>query len=216
VAEPTGTVAGTPITAAHVRDLLDAVGLQTPANGPISFSFSDDTGALQAVATLRELRRAARHGCKAHPAGDCGCAVLTQPNPTGTYQPTAEQRRFLTTRDRSCRHPGCDNRAGRADADHVVPHARGGDTDCANLCCLCRRHHRLKTFAPGWVYVMTPDGILTVRAPSGVTRTSRPPGLQLTEARVLTRPPAPGPDQHPQGPDPADDPPPFSYGDPPF
>jgi hypothetical protein len=212
VAEPTGTVAGTPITAAHVRDLLaqlDAVGLQTPANGSISFSFTDDTGALQAVATLRELRRAARHGCKAHPAGDCGCAVLTRPNPTDTYQPTAEQRRFLTTRDRSCRHPGCDNRAGWADADHVVPHADGGPTDCANLCCLCRRHHRLKTFAPGWVYVMTPDGILTVRAPSGVTRTSRPPGLQLTEARVLTRPPAPGPDQHPQRPDPADDPPPF-------
>jgi hypothetical protein len=212
VAEPTGTVAGTPITAAHVRDLLaqlDAAGLHTPPGGSLSFSFTDDTGALQAVATLRELRQAARRGCPSHPAGACGCAVLTRPAPTTAYTPTAPQDRFLTTRDRSCRHPGCDNRAGWADADHVVPHADGGDTDCANLCCLCRRHHRLKTFAPGWTYAMTSDGILTVTAPSGVTRTSRPPGLQLTEARVLTRPPAPGPDQHPRGPDPADDPPPF-------
>ncbi len=37
---------------------------------------------------------------------------------------------------------------------------------------------------------MTPDGILTVRAPSGVTRTSRAPGLQVTGSRLLTRPPA--------------------------
>ena len=107
------------------------------------------------------------------------------------------------------RHPGCDNLAGWADADHVVPHAAGGATDCANLCCLCRRHHRLKTLAPGWTYAITPDGILTVRAPSGVTRTSRPPGLQLSGPRVITRPPAPGRDQHPPAPDPADDPPPF-------
>ncbi len=212
-AEPTGAVAGVPITAAHVRDLLaqlDATGLHTPPGGSVSFSFTDDHGALQAVATLRELRHAARRGCREHPAGDCGCPVITRPEPTEAYAPTAAQDRFLTTRDRTCRHPGCDNRAGWADADHVIPHARGGDTDCANLCCLCRRHHRLKTFAPGWTYAMTPDGILTVRAPSGVTRTSRPPGLQLTGPRVLTRPPEPAPGQHPPPPpDPADDLPPF-------
>jgi hypothetical protein len=208
MAAPTGTVARTPITAAHVRDLLaqlDAISLQVPTNGSMTFSFSDDTGALQAVATLRELRLAAKWGCRQHPVGDCGCPVIESPAPTDAYEPTAAQRRFLTTRDRTCRHPGCDNRAGWADADHVIPHAAGGRTDCANLCCLCRRHHRLKTFAPGWTYAMTPDGILTVRAPSGVTRTSRPPGLQLTGPRVITRPP----DRPPPAPDPADDPPPF-------
>jgi hypothetical protein len=161
------------------------------------------------VATLRELRQAARRGCREHPVGACGCVVLTRPEPTQAYTPTAPQDRFLTTRDRSCRHPGCDNRAGWADADHVVPHADGGDTDCANLCCLCRRHHRLKTHAPGWAYAMTPDGILTVTAPSGVTRTSRPPGLQLAGPRVLTRPPGPGSDQPTPASDPADDRPPF-------
>jgi hypothetical protein len=171
----------------------------------MTFAFTDATGALQAVATLRELRLAARRGCPAHPDGDCGCPVLDRPEPTDAYEPTAAQRRFLTTRDRSCRHPGCDHRAGWADADHVLPHARGGATDCANLCCLCRRHHRLKTFAPGWTYAITPDGVLTVRAPSGVTRTTRPPGLHLTGPRVITRPP----DQPASAPDPADDPPPF-------
>jgi hypothetical protein len=55
---------------------------------------------------------------------------------------------------------------------------------------------------------MTSDGILTVTAPSGVTRTSRPPGLQLAGPRVLTRPPQPGPDQ-PPAPDPDADRPPF-------
>ncbi|TFV57124.1 HNH endonuclease [Geodermatophilus sp. DF01-2] len=208
VVEPTGAVAGTPITAAHVRDLLaqlDAIGLQAPPGGSLTFSFTDDAGALQALATLRELRAAGRRGCRDHPGSDCGCPVITRPAPTDAYQPTAAQDRFITTRDRSCRHPGCDNRAGWADADHVIPHAAGGATDCSNLCCLCRRHHRLKTFAPGWTYTMTPDGILTVTTPAGVTRTSRPPGLQLTGPRVLTRPP----EQPPPAPDPADDPPPF-------
>ena len=82
------------------------------------------------------------------------------------YEPTPAQRRFGRTRDRTCRHPGCGNRAGWADLDHVVAHAEGGETDCANLCCLCRRHHRLKTHARGWRYVMTPDGVLTVTTPT--------------------------------------------------
>ncbi|MCV2490435.1 HNH endonuclease [Geodermatophilus sp. YIM 151500] len=132
------------------------------------------------------------------PAGDCGCPVLDRPPPVDRYRPSAAQHRYVTTRDRSCRHPGCTNRAGWADLDHVVPHAVGGPTDCANLCCLCRRHHRLKTDAPGWTFTMSDDGLLTVTTPSGVTRTTRPPGL--TD-------PAPGaPPRTPSG---GDDPPPF-------
>jgi hypothetical protein len=207
VAEPTGEVAGVAITAAHARDLLaqlDAVDLQPPPGGSLVSSFTDDRGALHAVATLRELRAAARRGCPTHPKADCGCPVIDRPAATDARAPTAAQGRFTTTRDRTCRHPGCSNRAAWADADHVIPHAAGGETDCANPCCLCRRHRRLKTFTPGWVYAMTPDGIMTVTTPSGVTRTSQPPGLQLTGPRVLTRPPDPSPVH-----DPADDPPPF-------
>jgi hypothetical protein len=106
------------------------------------------------------------------------------------YQPTPAQYRFIRTRDRGCRWPGCPLKAGWADLDHVRAHAEGGETDCCNLCCLCRRHHRLKTHAHGWTYAMTGDGVLTVTTPTGVTRTSRPPGL-------------------PPPPDPNDEPPPF-------
>jgi hypothetical protein len=63
----------------------------------------------------------------------------------------------------------------------VVPHAEGGATDCANLCCLCRRHHRLKTHAPGWTFTLDPDGALLVTTPSGVTRVTRPFGSLLME-----------------------------------
>ena len=101
------------------------------------------------------------------------------------YQPTPAQRRFARTRDRTCRHPGCGNGAGWADLDHVVAHAEGGETDCVNLCCLCRRHHRLKTHARGWIYAITPDGVLTVTTPSGVTRVSRPPGMRADDDGVL-------------------------------
>ena len=94
----------------------------------------------------------------------------------------------MKVRDRTCRQPGCHNRAGWADLDHVVAHADGGETDCANLCCLCRRHHRLKTHARGWRYVMTADGVLSVTTPSGVTRTSRPPGLRYSALDLLRIP----------------------------
>jgi hypothetical protein len=133
----------------------------------------------------------------------------TGPNPPTPTRPPPRSAASSAPATAAGATPAATTRRGWADADHVLPHADGGDTDCANLCCLCRRHHRLTTHAPGWTYAMTPDGLLTVRAPSGVTRTSRPPGLQLTGPRVLTRPPEPGPGQHPPAPDPADDRPPF-------
>lgn len=49
-------------------------------------------------------------------------------------------RRALPVRDDGCRFPGCTNRL--TDAHHVVAWARGGATTLANLCSLCRRHHR--------------------------------------------------------------------------
>jgi hypothetical protein len=129
--------------------------------------------------------------------------VLHRPAATGAYTPTAAQQAFVHARDRTCRMPTCGQRVGAADADHVTPHARGGPTDCTNLCCLCRSHHRLKTHARGWHFEMTPDGILTVTTPSGITRSTRPPGM---------RPPATA-DPPPTDPEPptapVDDPPPF-------
>jgi hypothetical protein len=202
------SVDGAPITAGQLRELLaqlDALcpgGLHAPTGGTLSIDLTDPvTGALRATVTRAELARLVRRGCRDHPARDCGCAVLDTPPPVDRYEPTPVQRRFIKARDRTCRHPGCSRPARWTDADHVRAHAEGGETDCTNLCSLCRRHHRLKTHAPAWRFVLTDDGVLSVTTPSGVTRTTRPPGLRLPAALQLVGRGAP--------PDPGDDPPPF-------
>jgi hypothetical protein len=194
-----GEVDGFAITAAHLRELLrrvGALGLTTPAGGSLRFALTDESGRLLATLTAAELARLAKKGCTDHPDTDCGCPVLGAPPASDGYEPTAGQRRFTETRDRRCRMPNGGQRVGWADLDHVVPHTCGGQTDCANLCCLCRSHHRLKTFARGWRFRIEPDGTLHVTSPSGITRTTRPPGLRLPE-------PQPPPY------DPAGDPPPY-------
>jgi hypothetical protein len=201
-----GEVCGQPITAGQLRALLRKLdtlwsgGLQAPIAGSLDIALVEPGGALRATVPRAELERLARRGCLDHPREDCACALVDRPGPVDRYRPTPAQRRFVRTRDRTCRHPGCHSRAGWADLDHVVPHCRGGPTDCGNLCCLCRRHHRLKTHAPGWRFVMTSGGTLSVTTPSGITRTTRPPGLSPPPEPAELRVAAPGP---------ADDPPPF-------
>ncbi|MEU2347587.1 DUF222 domain-containing protein [Modestobacter sp. NPDC049651] len=201
-----GEVNGLVVTAAHLRELLarvGALGLTAPDGGSLSFAITGPDGELLATVTAAELERLVRRGCPDHPDTACGCAALGPPPETSAYAPTAKQRAFVTTRDRRCRFPNCGQRVGWADLDHVLAHSCGGRTDCTNLCCLCRSHHRLKTFARGWRFAMTADGTLTVTTPSGVTRTTRPPGM---------RPPRPEPEP-PPGPAP---PPPVITDDPPF
>jgi hypothetical protein len=223
-------IGGTPITAAHLRELLTQLGalaVQPPPGGSLAVALTDDRGALLATLTSTELARLAARGCPEHerPTGraapgatgaggdDCGCAVIGAPADTSGYTPTAAQRRFLRLRDRTCRHPGCGQPAGRTDTDHVVPYDDGGRTSCDNLCCLCRSHHRLKTFARGWRFQLRPDGTLAVTTPSGITRTTRPPGL-----RDHPGPPAcPGPPEHSRRPaSRAPVPPPADSAPPPF
>jgi hypothetical protein len=184
-------VDGEPITAAHLRALLTALdavcpgGLQAPTGGSLHLDLLGGGGALLATLTRRELEQAVRRGCVQHPVGHCSCPVVQRPSRTESYSPNATQRRWVTARDRGCRHPGCRNTSGWADLDHVIPHGEGGPTACDNLCCLCRRHHRLKTHAPGWSFRLDADGALLVTTPSGVTRISRPPGSQLLEPLEL-------------------------------
>ncbi|SOD98186.1 HNH endonuclease signature motif containing protein [Blastococcus haudaquaticus] len=176
-------VDGEPVTAALARELLERLdalcpgGIQAPTDGTLRLAVTDADGRLLAAVTRRELESAVRRG-----------EGLSRPPAVGRYVPGPALERFARTRDRTCRHPGCGNRAGWADLDHVVAHADGGATDCANLCCLCRRHHRLKTHARGWRHVMTADGVLAVTTPSGVTRVSRPPGMSAAVSSVLRVP----------------------------
>jgi hypothetical protein len=194
-----GSVNGLAITAAHARDLLvriGAMGLQTPDGGSLTFAITDADGRLLATTTVAELLRVTKKSCVEHPGGNCACPVLGAPPDTDGYEPTGRQELFVKTRDRTCRMPNCGQRVGWADLDHVIPHACGGETTCTNLCCLCRSDHRLKTFAHGWHFAMDPDGTLHVTTPTGITRTTRPPGLR--------RPPPETPRAEPDG-----DPPPF-------
>ncbi|MGY1707874.1 hypothetical protein ACI79C_25230, partial [Geodermatophilus sp. SYSU D00697] len=129
VPAPVGEVDGQPITAAHLREpliQLDAVcpgGLQAPAGGILTLALTDPGGALRAT-TTGQADQVLRRGCPRHP-GDpgCGCAVLDRPPATGAYRPTAAQRLWVSTRDRTCAHPGCAHRAGWAELDHLLRHA---------------------------------------------------------------------------------------------
>jgi Domain of unknown function (DUF222) len=193
-------VDGEVVTAAECRELLrrlDMLGLRpAPAGGCVRVAVGDPAGRLIAVATRAELTRAAGHRRarrrtrRSHPDRAEAAPAAAPPDgpglrpPPGTtrYRPTAAQQRHVQTRDRTCRMPSCRRPPGRCDVDHATAHGSGGPTECWNLCCLCRRHHRIKTFAPGWAFTLLRDGTLVVRTPAGVTRTTAPPGIELHEA----------------------------------
>ncbi len=92
---------------------------------------------------------------------------------TVIYRPPAELADYVMARDRRCRFPGCNTRATICDIDHNIP-APSGDTSAKNCCCLCRRHHRLKTFS-GWTVQLQPDGSCLWTSPCGRQFVSDPP-----------------------------------------
>lgn len=121
------------------------------------------------------------------------------------YRISAELARRIRLRDGTCRHPGCSVPAEDCDVDHVVPFDHsdpdcGGQTVEANLMCLCRRHHRFKTFHT-WYYQLLRDGTLSIVTESGHTITTLPDGpLAKWRDRTLKgseAPPGPGSAERP-------------------
>jgi hypothetical protein len=167
-----GEWAVSPVAVAELLARYEAL-LVTGTTGPVAgggvwFEIVDATGRLRALTTPAEARAAVRRG-----------TGLGPPPAVDRYTPSPAQIRFVKARDRHCRFPGCTRPAEYVDLDHVVPRdhddpAAGGPTCVSNLVCLCRRHHRLKTHAPGWIFAMDPDGTLHVTPPGGRTRTTRP------------------------------------------
>jgi Domain of unknown function (DUF222) len=129
-----------------------------------------------------EVRRLADHAAVrtvGEPSAD-GAAARS-------YQPGAALARFVRCRDLTCRFPGCDRPAWRADIDHTVPfdHADpriGGQTTPRNTKCYCREHHRLKTFhggPAGWRDEQLSDGNVVLTSPTGRVYRTTPAGVDL-------------------------------------
>ena len=69
------------------------------------------------------------------------------------------------------------------DIDHTIPFnhedpAAGGRTVFWNMKCLCRQHHRLKTFG-GWLDTQLADGTVIWTSPAGQTYRTSPAGSDL-------------------------------------
>ena len=91
-------------------------------------------------------------------------------------------RRALQDRDRTCRFPGCEVRAGQG--HHVQHWAQGGPTILSNLVLLCLRHHR----------AVHEEGYRVARAEDGALRFAWPDGRPLPDV-----PPAPAVPTDPVG-----------------
>jgi hypothetical protein len=117
-------------------------------------------------------------------------------------------RDLVVARDRTCQGPGCRMPAARCDLDHTVEWPCG-PTCPANLCALCRTHHRVKTLTDASCRAITGDPgrpsldpALRTPTPSAVNRPwttarsstwrrgSRPEAHrpEATPARTRTRP----------------------------
>jgi len=119
---------------------------------------------------------------------------LIDPAPGTLDAPEAPLKYFITPalaerirlRDGTCRHPGCTVDAHDCEIDHVIAfdHRRpelGGPTAEWNLMCLCRKHHREKTFGH-CAYRPGPLGELTIITETGHEHHTNPTG-PLAQAR---------------------------------
>ena len=90
------------------------------------------------------------------------------------HDPPPWMRETVILRDGHCVFPGCGIDARSCDLDHVTPYVPPddggppGQTSALRLACLCRRHHRLKTFT-AWRYQRLPDGDYQWTDPHGRT-----------------------------------------------
>ena len=112
--------------------------------------------------------------------------VLDKPDAVLKYFISPALAERIRLRDGTCRHPGCQVQARDCDIDHAIAfdHDRpemGGPTAEWNLFCLCRAHHREKTFGL-CSYRPGPLGELTIVTETGHEHRTTPHG-PLARAR---------------------------------
>ena len=94
---------------------------------------------------------------------------------TTKYEIPKRTRNAVRLRDQTCRWHGCTRKAEYTDTDHVIPHRLSNWTHPDDLVCLCRYHHRLKTFGNWQITTNTTYALdLQITSPLGTTRTTRP------------------------------------------
>jgi hypothetical protein len=151
---------------------LSETGAHLDGYGPIPADIA------RTVATDAEWRR-----ILTDPATGCATDLGTT-----TYTPPASLARFVETRDRTCRFPGCTIAAERTDLDHTVPYPHG-PTAAGNLGALCRRHHRMKHEADGVHVQQDGHGRFAWTLPTGRRMTVEPPHLDDRDRGHPDQPP---------------------------
>lgn len=133
---------------------------------------------------------------------DAAPTAADSPHQARRYRLSAELARRIRLRDGTCRHPGCSVAADDCDIDHCAPFNHsdpnsGGLSIEANLMCLCRQHHRFKTFHI-WSYRLARDGTLTITTSTGHTVTTEPAGPLAQWRHAVASDTDPPPDSRPR------------------
>ena len=142
----------------------------TPAEQvPVAVIMTDDGAAIEGYGPIADM-----HADELLRRLELPSAIirLTMPQLQAGYLPNLKMRRYVRTRDRHCRFPGCRRPARNCDLDHIVPWP-AGRTDAQSLQALCRYHHRIKTHT-GWRVERGPDNTTIWISPRGKRYTSRP------------------------------------------
>ena len=171
---------GSSINRAHVNivvnlDRLTAAHLTGNAEHPYSTSGLDIASVLQTCCDA-SVTRILTAGAS---------LTLDIGRETRVVSPTL--RKAVTTRDGTCRFPGCDMPPWFSDVHHIWHWTRGGPTDRDNCCLLCRRHHTL-IHQGHWTVTGNPNADLMFTSPEGLMHRSRPPNPQLPMASPNTPP----------------------------
>jgi hypothetical protein len=141
-----------------------------------------------------------------------------------TYRPPADLAQYVVARDRTCRAPGCNQPAVKADLHHIRPWSQGGETNADGLAAACEHDH-YSVHEGGWQIRRLEDGTVEWTSPTGhayrvppatypidTTTQHTAEGEDQTDHTPGTRGPADdgqGEDQSDHGDEPADDEPPF-------